>query len=157
VHKKKRHYCSKFEWHGINWRYTYSSVAEDSGLLGCYAVSYFEVARIGLLDPEDKFTVIFRHFGKRWPNITRLFAQDYSLNAFSFCQAGFYWTGSDSIIRSFTVIIDVVLQNNNNFCYFIKLDWEIMDIQCHPRKKVTTRPTCTLRCPYSQCDVFPPQ
>ena len=46
-----------------------SGVAEDSSLLGCYAVSYFEVIHIGLLDPEDKCTVISRHFGTRLMNI----------------------------------------------------------------------------------------
>jgi hypothetical protein len=67
----------------------------------------------------------------------RLTAQDHSLNglyfctAFSFCKAGFYWTGSDNIVSSFAIIIDVVLQNNTNYCYYIELDWEIMDIRCH--------------------------
>jgi hypothetical protein len=35
--------------------------------------------------------------------------------AFSFFRADFHWPGSDSIIRSFTVIIDVALQNNKNY------------------------------------------
>jgi len=74
------------------------------------------------------------HNGRWWPNITtvgggrtsqRLIAQGYGLNglyfriAFSFCKAGLYWTGSDSIVSSLTVIIDVVLQNSKNYCYFI--------------------------------------
>jgi hypothetical protein len=53
----------------------------------------------------------------------------------AFFQAGFYWTGSDSIIRSLIVIIDVVPQNNKYYCYFIKLYWEIMDIRCHYRSR----------------------
>jgi hypothetical protein len=45
------------------------AIYEDSSPLGCSTASYFEVIHIGLLDPEDKFNVIFRDFGKRWLNI----------------------------------------------------------------------------------------